>query len=71
MRVRVSNANHTYSGKDFPFDLTSLIRLGENTLTIHQIGCACVSRKLKKVKIFNYTHLFLIIKVLQFLCKNL
>ncbi|KAG2236005.1 hypothetical protein INT48_004335, partial [Thamnidium elegans] len=34
-----------YVGKDYPFDLTRLLRLGENTIRIHQVGCACVYKR--------------------------
>ncbi|KAI7898458.1 uncharacterized protein BX663DRAFT_524787 [Cokeromyces recurvatus] len=38
------NGQVTYIGKDLPFDLTKLIKVGENTLGLHQFGCACSFR---------------------------
>lgn len=42
VRTRGTSAN-SYTGKDFPFDLTTLLKVGDNHLKIYQLGCACVS----------------------------
>lgn len=48
----------TITGKDKPYDITRLLTLDKNTITIHQPKCACVSSS------FFFHHLLLIDQIM-------